>query len=192
MKSSNGSKESTGFGRGFSAVVSYTSQPVTLGLSVAGTLSKRSFATVSKPVMIFWCEVMYLVHAPNEGKIGRCVILSGNKHAVSLGSGQIDHVRLSCISVDSIHFHYAHRVVLDPEVLPREGTHIYDTKHVSLAGLNRSGQILGVIHQSRIRYRFCTSRVRHTDEALHKTTNLVVIPIRECKDQFLVVLTFVW
>lgn len=82
-------------------------------------------------------------------------------------------------------------MALKPEVLASKGSYVDDPEHVGLAWLNRYAKVLGVVHESRVGHRLGSSRIGNAHELLDQRRHLVVVPIRKCKYELLVILILV-
>lgn len=192
MKSSKGSKEAKGAGCGRLALSSYTSQPVTLGLREAGTLSKSSYVLLSPSVFgRRGKNHAYLVHACTVGKIGRCIVLSGDEHTVALSCCNIDHICRSLLGVDTVDFYNLHSMTLEPDILSSKSSDIDDAKQVSLSGLDCSSEVLRVVEQGRFWHWLCSCWIEYADEAHEKIRHEIMVPVRHSQDSLLVVFPFV-
>ena len=109
----------------------------------------------------------YFVHAGHICKIGGGVILHCYQDAVSLSCCEIDHVCFGRLGVDAVDFNNAHRVTFYPKVLACKCAKINDAEHVGLAWLNGSREILGIVEESCVRHRLCSSRIGDADELFH-------------------------
>lgn len=192
MKSSKGSKEARGAGGGRMALSSYTSQPVTLALREAGTLSKRSCILVSPSIVgRRGRKHAYLVHACAVGKIGRSIVLGGDEHTVALSCCDIDHICRSLLGVNAIDFYNLHSMTLEPDILSGKSSDVDDAKQVSLSGLDCSSEVLRVVEQGRFWHWLCSRRIEYADKGLEKIRHEVMVPVRHSQDSLLVVLAFV-
>lgn len=77
-------------------------------------------------------------------------------------------------------------MALNPEVLAGKGTNVNDSEHVGRVGLDGDSQVLSLIHERRLGYRLSTSRVVLGQESRKKSGHLVMVPVREGQDKFMV------
>lgn len=146
------------------------------GLRDAGTVSNRLCMVVSLEPC---CRILnaYLVHAPNEGIIGRGVILHRDENAVTLRWSNINQFCFGRLGVNAINFHDPHGVAFEPEVLSGKSANVDDTEHVSLSGLDWRSEVVCVIHEGGFRDWLSPRWVGHTDETFHQRRYLVVVPV---------------
>lgn len=133
----------------------------------------------------------YGIHTSDNGIILGGLILSGQKEAASLCCGQIDHIGLGRLSVDSINFDNGYVVSLKPKILTGKCTNVDDAEEVGFAGLNRDSEILGFIHQRSLRHRLRAGGVSLAHEWRDERLHLLMVPIGQGDDDFLIILVLV-
>lgn len=104
-------------------------------------------------------------------------------------SGQIDHLSLRRLSVDTIDLNDSHVVTFDPEVLTGKGADIGHSEEVGLARLDGNGEILRVVHQCRVRYWLGARGILEADEVVHESGKLIMIPVGDGDADLFVVLS---
>lgn len=124
-------------------------------------------------------QFSYSVHARDDGKVGRSIILSRKEEADSLSSGDVDHLSFSGLGVYAVNFDDAHRVSFYPDVLSSKSANVENAEHVSLIGLHGNGQILSFIHEHGLGHRLSALWVVLCEESWEKSGHLVMVPVRE-------------
>ena len=157
-----------------------------------GLYRKGSTAYISKAVTDFDRKIAYFVHTANHGEVLRGIVLHGHQEAVSLCSGEVDHLGVCGLGPDAVNFDDSHRMSFNPEVLAGKGTDVGHAEEVRLARLHRHCKILGIVHESGIRDWFGTSGILVAQEVVDQPRHLVMIPIRQCDGHLFVVLSSVW
>lgn len=106
----------------------------------------------------------HFVHAADHREVRGAVVFRSDQEAIALSSGEIDHVRLSRLSVYSVNFDDLHGMPLDPEVLASESTNVGQAEEVGLARLHRHGEVRRIVHERRLGNRFGACGVFVVDE----------------------------
>ena len=122
-------------------------------------------------------DSIHFVHAGHICKIGGGIILRCYQDAVSLSCCEVDHVCFCRLCVDAVDFDNAHRMAFYPEILACKCANIDDAEHVGLALLNWSRKVLGIVEESCIRHRLCSSWIGDADELLHQVSHLIMVPV---------------
>lgn len=131
----------------------------------------------------------YRIHGADHGEIGARIVTSGDQEAVSLSSGDVNHLSLGSIYKHTIHLDDFHSVTFDPKVLAGECADVGHVEVVGLSRLDRDGDILCIVNQCSLRHGLCSSRVLNTDEFGHEAWHLIVVPVGKCDDNFFIVLS---
>jgi hypothetical protein len=134
----------------------------------------------------------YSIHAGSNGEVLGGILLRGKEETDSLGSRDIDHLGLGLFSIDTINLDNAHGVILKPEVLSSKGTHVDHAEEVRSLGLDGESEVHSLVHQSGVRDRLSTRRVRLDHEELgDEILHLIVIPVRQCQNKLFINLLLV-
>ncbi len=83
-------------------------------------------------------------------------------------------------------------MTLEPKVLTRESTDVNDVEQIGLSWLDGDSEILSIVQESILWDRFCASRVGFVEELGDQSCHLLVVPIRNREDNFLVHLVLIW
>ena len=128
------------------------------------------------------------VHAADESIIGRSLVLRGDQETASLGSTNVNHLRLCLVRENPIDFHDGQIMALKPDVLTRKSTNVDDVEEIRLPWLNWDGQVLRIIEQRGLRDRLGSSGIGFVDEGRNEGLHLIMIPVRDGKNKFLIIL----
>jgi len=83
-------------------------------------------------------------------------------------------------------------MILEPDVLRSERTHVDQAEEIRLSWLNGDSQVLSVVEQCGLRYGLRAGRIGDVDEFVQEIVHEIVVPIGKCYDDFFVIEIFEW
>lgn len=145
----------------------------------------------SVQLQITWDKIQHgVIEFLHHGVVSGSVVFGVDQDGVTLGSGNVQHVRGVLFRVDTIHFNNGHLVVFDPEVLGHEPTGVDQSQKICGVWLDLPRQVSGIVDDQILRNWFGTGRVEQIHKGHVQLIDILVVPLTDLEDHFLVV--FVW